>query len=245
MYCSSFLAQIKTEQILDRQRSNPLEDFVRFYRVDPTGNVVDPNQYSKRFDVGYTDSYDFSLGAMEVPGAFHFEDGMTTTELDVESKIGANSGYSIEKINGERLLKVTSKIRACALESGRISLVGNANMDVSTYHPVGRAMYDIVDEVYHKAKKLTVRTDLNDRQKNYFLGLAAGKSFKRIGAVIGNSAELDEIALSLQRVILDMRQAKFKPISVDSDSNVAVEILDPGIRIPNAAIQIKYQGVLP
>jgi len=244
LYCSSILAQIKTEQVLDQQSNNPLQEFARFYKINPIGNLPNPISYSKRFDIGYADSYDFSLKALEAPGTFHFEGAMTRAELDVENKIDADPGYEITLINDQRYLKLKSKIRVCALESGRISLFGKANMSVSTYHPVGRGAYDVVSDTYHEAIQIAARNDLNHHQKDFRLGLVAGKSLKRIESQIKGPLELDEIALSLQRVIMDQDQSQFKPVTVNADSNIAVKILDPGVVVPNAKIQIQYKDAL-
>lgn len=243
-YCSAILAQIKAEQILDRQNSNPMDDFSRLYRLNLTENLLGPQNYSKRFDIGYADSYDLHSSALLVPGAFRFEGGFTSTELDVENKINSSLGFELVTSEGQRFLKLQSKIRVCALESGRISLLGKANMNVGTYHPVGRVAYEIVEEAYRKAVKISQRTDLYDRQKNYLLGLTAGALLKRLGD-IQDANELDEVALSLQSVILDVANPNFRPAVVDRDSNVAVRILDPGLIIPNADVQIKFKAELP
>ena len=240
-YCQSILAQIKVEQTLDRQDTNPLDDFERLYRVGSTGNVATPSTYSKRFDISYADSFNFPLSSLEIPNAFRFEGGMTSAELSVEAKLGSPQGFHIVVLQSERYLQLKSKIRVCALENARISLVGKANMNISGYHPLGNVAYDIVDSTYRKAVAISARTDVNDSQKNYLLGIVAGDALKQISNLLSGASEIDDVSLSLQTVIMDTTNPRFAPFAQTIDSGLSVRLIDPGFVVPNAPIQINYQ----
>ncbi|MBC7396464.1 MAG: hypothetical protein H7333_03390 [Bdellovibrionales bacterium] len=242
LYCKSILAQIQISQEIDFQSSNSMDKFVRGYKVVPFTNLPDPTVFSKRFDMSYASSYDFSLNALETSNAFHFEGNMTSVELSAESKLGIDQSYRIDSIQGDKFLKVTSMIRACALENGRISLIGNANMNISGYHPVGNIVYEIAEQTYRNAALISSREDLTNSQKNYLLGMVAGEQLKKMSSFITNPVELDEIALSLQSVLMDSSKSKFSLVVVEDGAGLGVRLLEPGFVVPKAPVQIVYKG---
>lgn len=241
-YCKSILAQIQVAQTLDYQNINPMENFVRGYLVKPFTNIPDPTTFSKRFDVSYASSYDFDLSSLEKPSTFHFGGNMTSAELSAESNLGSSLGFEMVMLQGRKYLKVDSKIRACALETGRIHIIGTSKVSVSGNHPIGNVVYDIVEETYRKTLNVAAKPNLTDNQRNFLLGLIAGEQLKKMSAYIKDDNELDDIALSLQAVILDSSKSKFSLVPAELDARLGLTLLEPGLAVPNAPVQIIYQG---
>ena len=115
-------------------------------------------------------------------------------------------------------------------------------MNISGYHPLGNVAYDIVDSTFRKATQIAARKDVSDSQKNYLLGIVAGEALKQVSAQLSGASEIDEVALSLQNVILDLTHPQFTPFPQQLDSGLAVRLIDPGFVVPNAPIQITFQG---
>ncbi len=241
--CQMIVTQVKTEQLLDIQNANPMDDFSRLYSLELSGSAVDSSNASLRFDEGYVSSYNVNPTEIGNSNKFRFGLGLSPDELDLETKIQAPNELTLVLFQGKPYFKIGSKIRVCAFEGSRLSILGQATVDIKTYHPSSQLAYSIVNSTFRKASTIASRSDLNDAQKNYLLGIAAGDALKQLSSTIQSSAQLDEISVGLYNVIIDQSKKEFSLYPVLMDSNLAARLLDPGISIPNSDIKVSYKAL--
>jgi hypothetical protein len=237
--CPSLVTSIQAEGRidLDGDALNPI--FSKSYLIQNMGSVSKPaGKISKRFDVSYADTYDF---IPEQNSSLEFYGSLSAAELDAEVKANLPTHFKLFLAGGRHILQTESKIRACALEKGRISVRGKGRVNVSGFHPMGRIAFEIVNEAYAFALDIAQKKDLSVSQQNYLLGLKSGALLKKAADQITDESDLLDLSLSLQKVLTDISQPGFKPRPVtDSSSLVANELIEPGFTESNAAIQINF-----